>query len=102
MAQMADIELTTGQIRVLASLIYEPVPRVWIRGRWYCPFCLRLNGKACVKCSCGLAREAVMEESGASSSEDGSAHAAQLDGSLPDSAARIGFCDQRQPPPSAL
>ena len=102
MAQTVEIELTTDQIRVLASLIYEPVPRVWIRGCWYCPFCLRCNGKACLKCSCGLAREAVIQESGASSSEVDWTHAAQLDGSLPDSAASIGSCDQRQPPPSAL
>jgi hypothetical protein len=102
MTQTIEFELTADHIQVLASLIYEPVPRVWTRGRWCCPFCLELNRKAQRRCSCGIARDAALEVPIAAGEPDHSMNPAQAILWMPDAAARISFSDHRQPPPSAL
>jgi hypothetical protein len=89
MTHTFDFELTVENIRVLASLIYEPVPRVWIRGRWRCPFCLALNAKAHGHCACGVSRDAeVVEASMAGNAREDFTEMVALSAWLPDAAAR--------------
>jgi hypothetical protein len=58
MMQSSEIELTTREIGVLAALVYEPVPRIWIDAEWCCPHCLELNERSAQRCACGVGREA--------------------------------------------
>ena len=50
-------ELTPREIGVLAGLIYEPVPRIWVDGEWCCPHCLELNEASAERCACGVGRD---------------------------------------------
>jgi hypothetical protein len=88
MTQTLDFEFTADDIRILASLVYEPVPRVWMLGRWCCPFCLELNGKKRRQCSCGVPRDAAfVEQPTAPLTHDEFTHLEQLNAWLPDVAA---------------
>jgi hypothetical protein len=57
MSELTQIDLTPAEIRILTALIYEPVPRIWVDDKWYCPNCLELNGKRTRECRCGVLRE---------------------------------------------
>lgn len=104
MTKPSEIELSTADIRVLAALIYEPVPRVWVNGRWCCPYCLELNARKQRRCACGITRDAAAE----SFSEEVIA-SRELDGLkellstevIPEAPPCFLFADH-QPPPSAL
>jgi hypothetical protein len=97
MTQTFDFDLTADDIRVLAALIYEPVPRVWIRGRWSCPFCLALNAKARARCFCGLPRETdLSQESIAAHAQDDFMQLANDAAWIP----HVGFSDHCQSSPS--
>lgn len=86
MTQTIDFELTREGISVLAALIYEPTPRVWIDHRWACPFCLMLNARAHNHCSCGVPRDART----AAASQHAFTHVMDENAWMPD-AARAGF-----------
>ena len=103
MTQTLDLQLTAEEIRILASLIYEGVPRVWINGGWCCPLCLTLNAKALPQCGCGISREAAfveawMDESG----DDEFAELVMAGAWIANAAAGPGSSNHRQPPPRAL
>jgi hypothetical protein len=102
MTQTFDLELTAEHIRVLASLIYEPVARVWINGRWCCPFCLALNLKARPQCSCGISRDAAFLDESESCAQDEFTAVPHAGTWIPDVAAGAGLSNHRQPPPNAL
>lgn len=57
MNQSSEIELTPREIGILAALIYEPVPRIWIDGEWCCLHCLELNEPSAERCACGVGRD---------------------------------------------
>jgi hypothetical protein len=92
MTETLDFELTADEIRILAALVYQPVPRVWMLGRWCCPFCLELNGKKRRQCSCGVPRDAeFVEESTAPPTHDEFTHPEQLNAWIPDFAASFAI-----------
>jgi hypothetical protein len=57
MIHSLEIELTRADIGILATLIYEPVERIWVGNQWCCPHCLELNRKHKRQCACGVRRD---------------------------------------------
>ena len=100
MTKPSEIQLTAANIKVLAALIYEPVPRVWMNGRWCCPHCLQLNSKKKRECGCGISRDAAPQRS---IEADELREPLQMGALLvPETLACVLLADHRQPPPSAL
>jgi hypothetical protein len=53
----SEIELSPREIGILAALVYESVPRIWMGREWCCPHCLELNEASAERCACGVDRE---------------------------------------------
>jgi hypothetical protein len=97
MTKLSEMELTAADIRVLATLIYEPVPRVWINGYWCCPHCLQLNARQWRRCECGLQRDAIPREH----TEEVIANREPAS-MLPEAPACFLFADHERPPLNAI
>lgn len=49
------------QLKALAALIYEPMPRIWVGDKWKCPQCFDFNPGDSLRCWCGISRDSLPE-----------------------------------------